>query len=381
MRSWRRSAIVNEKVVIGIDGGGTRTRGALADLEGHVWAREETGASNPHVVGAAAARAAVRRLVGALLERAGVPSDSIAGWCCGMAGADRPEDREPFLALAEEFRCGDRLLVTTDALIALAGGTLSDRGVLVHAGTGSIVYGRDENTTARAGGWGRLLDDAGSGYAIGREALRRVMRAYDGRDGATALRDSLLVALNLKHETELVGWSSTAGNDAAQVAALAPIVLSIAAQGDAAAIDIADAAADELVLMVRALERRIALSSSTSIVLSGGLFEHVEYYAQLVTDKLRFYYPDMPIGKPKLPPVAGALLYALNRAGVRISKQLLEKLRETLERPVPPRPAAAHQPPPDNDVAPLELSEREDSRPTPADTAQPCADDAIEEQA
>lgn len=310
-----------------MDGGGTRTRGAVADLSGRLLARLDSGASNPHVVGFPSALATLRTLANQLLAQVGSSTEEIAGWCCGLAGVDRARDREPFLGLAEEFRCGDRLLVTTDALIALAGATLSDRGILVHAGTGSIVYGRDEDSTARVGGWGRLLDDNGSGYALGRAAVRAIMRAYDGREIATSLRDAILEPLGLTEETDLVHWSSTAGQDATQVAALAPFVLRCAEAGDPVAARLVDEAADDLVLMVRALAQTIPIKGQTQVVLSGGVFENSGYYRELVTRKLRFYYPDLPVGQPKMEPVAGALLYALNRGDVRINRALLETLQ------------------------------------------------------
>lgn len=324
---------MSDEIVIGIDGGGSRTRAAAADLEGRLLAWEEAGGANPHVVGVERAFATVRDLGRTLLERTGRDASQIAGWCCGLAGVERSEDREPFFRIAQEFRCGDRLLVTTDAVIALAGGTLSDRGVLVHAGTGSIVYGRDDDSTARTGGWGTLLDDAGSGYAIGRAALRRVMRAYDGREPQSALRDAILARLGLAQETDLVLWSSSSGRDAAAVADLAPVVLEVAAQEDPAAMEIADDAADELALMVRALGRAIPINAQTLIILSGGLFQHSEAFCEQVRRKIRFYYPDVTVERPKMPPVAGALLYALNRAGVKINRVLLDRLKQHMEQP------------------------------------------------
>ena len=129
--------------------------------------------------------------------------------------------------------------VIEDAALLLAAGTPDGWGVAVVAGTGSMAFARGaDGRTARAGGWGPLLGDEGSGYAIALAGLRAAARAADGRAAATPLTDRLLAAFGLTRPEELIGVVYR-GGDRAALAALAPVVLEAADAGDAVAAEIA----------------------------------------------------------------------------------------------------------------------------------------------
>ena len=124
----------------------------------------------------------------------------------GLAGVDRPEDRALFEGWAAGRFGGAPVVIANDAELVLAAGTPDGWGIALISGTGSIVFGRSPHgEMARAGGWGHILGDEGSGYAIGVEALRAVMRAFDGRGPATALTDAVLLHWSLKTPPDLVG--------------------------------------------------------------------------------------------------------------------------------------------------------------------------------
>src|SRR5690606_32133686 len=147
----------------------------------------------------------------------------------------------------------------------------SGPGLLVIAGTGSVAWGRAEDgRAARAGGWGHLLGDEGSGYALGLEALRAVVRAHDGRAPETTLRDAVLSHARARAPEELIAWAATAAK--ADIAALAPRVAAAAREGDAAARAIVDRAAHDLAGHIRALHARLGpWSAPPAVAMTGGL--------------------------------------------------------------------------------------------------------------
>ena len=169
------------RCLMGIDGGGSKTAALLADETGRVLGRGAAGASNFQIVGHEAAQAAIVAAMAAATAAAGMaPQPPLSALCIGLSGVDRPGERVSFQQWAAALYPAARVLIANDAELVLAAGTPQGWGLALICGTGAIVYGRSlAGQTARADGWGHLLGDEGSGYAIGLAALRAVMRAYD----------------------------------------------------------------------------------------------------------------------------------------------------------------------------------------------------------
>ena len=177
--------------VIGIDAGGTKTVCQLADERAHVFAEARGPGANLQANGELEVEKALHAVMAEAIggDRFIRPS----AICCGMAGVDRPEDVAAIRAILTRIGQKADLLVVNDALIALEAGAPGEAGVVIVAGTGSIASGRDaDGHAARAGGWGHVLGDEGSGYWLGRQALQAVVRASDGRGQATSLTASVL---------------------------------------------------------------------------------------------------------------------------------------------------------------------------------------------
>ncbi len=255
-------------ILIGIDGGGSKTTALIADRDGNILGRGMAGTSNYLVIGAEAAYAALDAAVAAA---AGGRAVSPAALCLGMAGAARPADQAVLRAWADARYPGVPVVITHDARLALAAGTPEGWGVAVLCGTGSMVYGEDAHgQVARADGWGYLLGDDGSGYAIGRAALRAVARAADGRGPQTALTEAILDHWSLAQPQDLIGhvYKST---QCADIAALAALVQAVALQGDAVAEAILQDAGRELAIAVDAVVRRLALTGAIPCALTGSV--------------------------------------------------------------------------------------------------------------
>lgn len=235
---------------VGVDGGGTRTRAVVIDGDGRELARAEDEGAVVTAHRPDDAAEAVRRVVEAALEKCG-RRDRADGLWAGLAGAGTAAPRAAVTRALRRLDLAERLVVGTDVEAAFYDAFGDGPGLLVIAGTGSIVWARyADGTERRVGGWGHRLGDEGSGYWIGLEGLRRLTSSEDGRTAPTAMEAPLLDACGVGTVAEAVGWVETASKS--RVASLAPHVVACADAGDEAALTIVSEAVQHLVTMVRA---------------------------------------------------------------------------------------------------------------------------------
>src|SRR5688572_20268691 len=176
--------------VLGLDAGGTKTVCLLADEAGTILGRARGGGANLQAAGELQVEKVLHDVMEEALAGADVAPTAI---CLGIAGVDRPDDAAVVRAIMRRIGYKARTLVVNDALVAREAGAPGRPGVVIISGTGSIAYGRDASgQAARSGGWGYVLCDEGSGYWIGRAALRAVLREADERGPRTALTPMLL---------------------------------------------------------------------------------------------------------------------------------------------------------------------------------------------
>jgi N-acetylglucosamine kinase-like BadF-type ATPase len=260
-------------LVLGVDGGGSKTLAWLArpDGEGVPLGVGEAGPSNPQSVGWAAALANIDRAISLAFTAAGVPREQVAALCLAIAGAGREAEQQRLRTWAEHRRIAERLIVTHDALPILAAGTPEGFGIALVAGTGSFAFGRDRaGGTARAGGWGYLFGDEGSGYDIARRGLHAVSLAVDGRGPGTQLVAGFQSAVDGVVPADMLRAAHARAEDRQWIASLAPVVLDAADAGDTVATGIVDAAARQLADLVRSVAVRLR-DEVTSLALAGGL--------------------------------------------------------------------------------------------------------------
>ncbi len=232
----------DQQFVLGIDAGGTKTVCLLAQAsDGAVIGRGIGGPGNIRASSAEQVRLALSTAIEAAFVAAGRnrATTTIAAAVIGAAGAARADDRAIVEGLVAQLLPASRYRVTNDAAIALQAALPSGPGVLLISGTGSIGYGRTATgREVRAGGWGYLLDDVGSAYAVGLAGLAAVLRAHDGRGATTALSSSVLAAWNLTNPEQIIGLVYQQPLPRDQIAALAPTVLAAARAGDPVAVAI-----------------------------------------------------------------------------------------------------------------------------------------------
>ena len=267
-------------VLIGVDGGGTRTSVAVS-RGGEIVGRAEGPGSAVRPGRSLVSATTIADVVRRALSSAGELMGDVL--VAGIAGAGREtEAREVQQALRGEG-IARKVVVTTDIAIALEGALGDGAGIVLSAGTGSIAIGRDASgRQLRAGGYGWQMGDEGSGYAIGRAALGAVSRAKDCRGAETKLADRLLAATRSEDFDGLVRWTATAGP--AEVASLASHVLAEAAGGDAVAAAIVHYAAEELAQLVASIRKQLGVADVPA-ALAGGLLNDPTFRAA-VSDRL-----------------------------------------------------------------------------------------------
>ncbi|MGH7508358.1 MAG: BadF/BadG/BcrA/BcrD ATPase family protein [Gemmatimonadales bacterium] len=255
------------KILIGADVGGTKTTVAVSDGEKIIGRAEGPGAAVRPGRALVAASAIAEIVRSALSAARRLTGDVLV---VGAAGAGRDPEREELLKALKGESLASQVMVTTDIEIALAAAFTQDPGIVVSAGTGSIAVGRDRTGKQhRIGGYGWQMGDEGSGYAIGRAALGAVSRAVDGRSPNTSLSARLLRATRSADFDSLIRWAATASP--AEVAALAPHVLAVAAEGDQLAQGITDYAARELSQLAICLLPKMDLAPPVPVAVTGGL--------------------------------------------------------------------------------------------------------------
>jgi N-acetylglucosamine kinase-like BadF-type ATPase len=319
------------RCVLGVDAGGTKTVAAIADEAGALLGCGRAGPGNFDDVGVEAAGANIGLAVDAARREAGMGRAPFAAAFLGVAGVVSPADRDLVRAIAARLDLAPSASVGVDhdCRIALAGGLSGRPGIVLIAGTGSSCFGMNAAGTAwRSGGWGHLIGDEGSGYWLGVEALRASVRAYDGRGAPTVLLDRLQQRLALTDLNDIMQRLYVAGLSRPELAALAPLVIAAAREGDAAALGLLARGAEELADAVLAVARRLDLSGAAcEVALVGGLFQDDELVVRPLRSAVQARLPGSRVTLPELPPALGACLLALQLLEVPANHSITRALR------------------------------------------------------
>ncbi len=265
------------KLILGIDGGGSKTTALLADQNGKILGRGSAGSCAFQALPEADVRLALRQSTANAFTNAGLPLQPAMLLGLGISGVDRPGDHLKVLRFLEEENLAEKNIVVNDGLLPLWCGAMPGWGISVISGTGSIAYGCSlDGRLGRAGGWGFRFGDEGSGFMIGNEALRATARADDGRGPQTLLTRLVLNEWRLEKPFDLIPYVYQGNLPYSQVAHLAPLVHAAANQGDKVALLILKEAADELTQAVSALRRQLNFKGTVPAALGGGVLLNVE---------------------------------------------------------------------------------------------------------
>jgi N-acetylglucosamine kinase-like BadF-type ATPase len=305
--------------VIGIDGGGTKTAGIALSGDGTVLGTFATGAANPHAVGFETAAGHAAGIIDYFSGLSSLKHARLRFVCLGLSGVDKPHERERFQAFLKEYAEGKGLdfgiYVTNDAEIALMSALGRNHGIIVISGTGSIVYGlTPEREHFRVGGWGHLLGDEGSGYTIGLQALKAVMRAHDGVSPSTQLTDLVKEKLTLASVTQLKEYIYAPSIKKQNIADFAMICIQAAGGGDPVSRHIVANAAADLAESAAAIRKRSPYFLQCPIAASGSVFKHSDLFRQTFEGRLQAEEGHNPIVFSEASPAEGAAKLALQMA-------------------------------------------------------------------
>jgi len=307
----------------GIDGGGSKTLAIVANERGMVVGRGSAGSSNPNLVGI---EGSIRNIRSALMEAMSSETGRISIAVFGVAGSEAQKKLAEELSSSLDFV--ERIEVMNDSFICLAAGTLGKPGVVVVAGTGSIALAIDEEgNVVRAGGWGYLLEDEGSGFQLGREAVMETLRFLEGRTSQSRLVEAVLEKLGAKGVNDVLSSIYGSENPVMTIASLSPIVVRLAEEGDEAAMRIVERATEGLASCVASVISRSSFSRPVRVVLSGGVFEG-EGFLKAFRSKLMKLVPEADARLLELEPAVGALILAFKKAGL-LNDEVLGNLLES----------------------------------------------------
>lgn len=308
------------KIVVGVDGGGTKTVAWLATIDAddaRVVGRATAGPSNPQSVGFAEAFRSIESALSAAFADAKLDQGPVAAMCLAVAGVDRHDDRATLTDWARNQRIAETVIVVNDADAVLAAGTQDGCGIALVCGTGSFCFGRSrKGPTARAGGWGYLLGDEGSGYAIAINALRAAARAGDGRGPQTELLSRLLSHFNLNSAEQLIPYTyKHLASNRTNTAALADIVFESARSSDEVAIEIVEDSAKQLAELVVSVTKKLGIEAEAiPLVMTGGVLCNSLFLQERLLANLQAKSLNVTHKQVVAVPVAGAV--SLARAAV-----------------------------------------------------------------
>ena len=327
------------KAYLGVDGGGSKTRFLLINETGSVLGSHTEGPAYHLEIGFDALRTMLSRGIRGTLRQAGLDAASVAYAFLGLPayGEDRSLtaqlDAAPTEALPHgRYRCGN------DMVCAWAGALAGAQGINVVAGTGSIAYGEYAGRSARAGGWGELFGDEGSAYWLAREGLRLFSRMSDGRAHRGALYEGVRRHFGLDDDLDLCAaiYGKTLAQRS-QLARLSQLTSQAARAGDEAARALFRQAAAELADLVDAVRAQMQVPPDTVLPVSysGGLFELRELLLEPLKAMLAHRASTYSFVAARLPPDAGAALYAAQLAGQPLAAGRIAALEAQMRQATP----------------------------------------------
>jgi glucosamine kinase len=304
-------------IVIGVDGGGTKTRCWVADERGQQLGSADGPGSAVRPGEADRSADVIAATIREALASCEMTHVVPKILCVGVAGVGRESERQALWQALVSRDVAEEVVVHADAAIALDDAFGDGAGILLIAGTGSVAFGRGPTGAAsRCGGWGPVCGDEGSGAWIGRRALSIVTASSDEREPPTALIGAILTAAQVDDVHGLVAWAAAA--EPADLATLAPIVSRVADAGDLRANSLLSVACEELVLHVRTLARRLFGDerASVPVAFAGGLLAPGAPLRKRVEHRMKTAVPGAQLRAEEVVAVRGAVRGALRYLGV-----------------------------------------------------------------
>jgi N-acetylglucosamine kinase-like BadF-type ATPase len=337
-------------LLIGVDGGATKTIAATFNPDTGQASVAETGPSNPEAIGLDAAASSINSAIMTALGphvdylqdgQRQAPETAISAAVLGIAGINTHEEGQRLLARVPSLKSKVALAVN-DVVAAWASGLLAAPGIAAISGTGSNTFGVNSRGQAwRCGGWGHILGDEGSGYLIALHGIQHAVAWRDGRGEWTSMIPRLLDFYGLSDIEEIMPVIYRPF-DKARIAAFAEQVAKSAQEGDEAALGIFRRAAADLARQVEVIHTTLQFEGPADVALIGSAFRAGEVFLGPLRERLRPVLGDRDFSLPRMPPAGGSLWLASRAAGVEtqlraddVAAALHKAMRSPLRAGVP----------------------------------------------
>jgi N-acetylglucosamine kinase-like BadF-type ATPase len=306
--------------ILGVDGGGTKTMIAVADLDGKIIIEKSIGSINFKSIGVeGAVKNFISGITSVIKELENNDSQPyFKSSYFGLAGLNTSYDKVVFVKIVlnnsiSSYLNLQKAVLCNDTVIGLAAGSMNKNRVIIICGTGSNCYGiNEEENEAKANGWDYILGDEGSGTSMGIKTLRALMQAYDGRGDETLLTGAVFEFLNINSIDELNRWTYDETFSKDRFASLSLPLCTTAEMGDKVAIRILKEEAEEVIKNVSAVVKRLHLENREfDLVFVGNNFKCIKYFQKIILKKLKDSYPNINFIPLTGKPVIGAIRLAL----------------------------------------------------------------------
>ena len=288
----------------GWDGGGSKTQVCITDQNGSVIAVSGFGTLNPNGSTIEIVHETIKNCI-AFMKSVMADLNNCMGIVIGLAGISNKNTTKIVENAIRDFGYKGNLKLLGDQEIAL-NSAIEKQGAILIAGTGSICLCRNENGEIfRCGGYGHLIDDEGSGYAIGRDIIKAVAYASDGRAERTILTDLVFNYLKINSISDLITWLYSDSTSKKDIASLAPLLIDALNNSDKIAKDIAQKALEELSSLVISAFKNAEITTG-EIALMGSIFEYFDYIKAETIKLIKKELPDVQIVKPYISASQGA---------------------------------------------------------------------------
>jgi glucosamine kinase len=299
------------RYLMGVDGGATKTLAAVLDLRERTLHLGHGASSNADAVGARAATVSLLKATDEAMEKAGIGREQLDAAVLAIAGTDT----DAVAAHLRESRPGTWLVVN-DVVGAWAAATGAQPGVGVISGTGSNVFGVGQDGRSwRAGGWGHVLGDEGSGYWLALESIKATLADRERSGTQTALSAAAVEFFGVASVEALATLVYSKPLTKGEIAAFAVETARVAHAGDAVACALYERAAAEMGRKVAAVVEQTGLVGDFPVGLIGSAFKAGALFVDPLVAVVRRLAPQARVAVVEMPPVGGCLLLAARLAG------------------------------------------------------------------
>ncbi|MDB5083647.1 MAG: N-acetylglucosamine kinase [Bacilli bacterium] len=298
------------EIVVGIDGGGTKTDALFMDVETQKKVKITGEPSRSSAVGWDSSHQVIISLIDRGLQAFNATAEQLRSVSACLSGVDSPSQGEWLTNELQKVFPSPKIEVKNDAFAVLSAGTDGQPGIVLILGTGSIALGESKSgQVARAGGWGNLIGDEGSGYDIGRKGIVAAIQSFEKRGETTMLWEQACDMFSVDEPEDFISIIYGASHPVSTIASFAPIVLQCADATDNIAKQIVHQAVKDAFALVRSVQQQLNDEKDLPIVLAGGLLSTGN---SLLTEVQRVGQ-HLPFQMLAAEPVEGALLRAIRK--------------------------------------------------------------------